>query len=278
MHRFDQAGLDDAGRLGKADQPVYRLGDLGRTARAMAHLAGDEARVQRTGTDHPRQRGAKRARARPVRVGRVEHDEIGRAAEGLDRSGKTADVSHVGRPLQQVAAQIVLRMKEQVCGRNPVGKGAVLDLAKSLGPAKGIAARREIGRAKLRAARPRAACQQFLGPGAIGSRRGAEDAPRPAPGCDQRILVGRLLARGYGCDCRVKKRDLRAEHVAKEARDAPGDVDPGTADNGKRKDLDCRHPRRRGFPDRAAAEERETLRDRFSTAAQACASPEVEHD
>ena len=67
----------------EGDKPVDGFGQLGGAARAVAHLPGDEARVDRARPHDPRQRRRQRSRARPLRIGDVEHDEIDGAAEQL---------------------------------------------------------------------------------------------------------------------------------------------------------------------------------------------------
>jgi len=62
----------------EADQPVDRLGELGGAARAVPHLSGDEARVDGAGAHDAGERLGQRPRARPARIGRVEHDEVRR--------------------------------------------------------------------------------------------------------------------------------------------------------------------------------------------------------
>ena len=113
---------DRAGGLRKADQPVDGLGKLGGAARAVAHLARDEARIDGAGAHDAGQRGVERPRAGALRVGDIEHDQVGRAAE---RRGRRREAAHEGGILgafEQIAAGIVARMHQQVGGRDPRGE------------------------------------------------------------------------------------------------------------------------------------------------------------
>ena len=67
----------------KVDQPIDGFGKLGGAARAVPHLAGDEARIDRARPHDARQRRRQRPRARPLRIGHIEHDKIGGAARAV---------------------------------------------------------------------------------------------------------------------------------------------------------------------------------------------------
>ena len=71
-----------------------------------------------------RQRRRQRARARPLRIGHVEHDQIGGAAQQLGRRGKTADEGGVFGAVEQIAGGIVGRMDEEIGGADPMRERA----------------------------------------------------------------------------------------------------------------------------------------------------------
>jgi hypothetical protein len=73
----------------------------------VTHQAGDEARIDRARPHDARQRLAQRSGARPARIGRVEHHQIGRGAERSGGGRKAADMAHVSGAFEQVAARIV---------------------------------------------------------------------------------------------------------------------------------------------------------------------------
>ena len=70
--------------------------------------------LTRAAAHDPRQRRVERPRARPLRIGEVEHDQIGGAAERRRRGGKAADEGGVLGAFEQIAAGIVARMHQQV--------------------------------------------------------------------------------------------------------------------------------------------------------------------
>ena len=77
VQEIEQFAGHRAGGFGKRDQAVDGFGKLGGAARAVAHLAGDEARIDRARPHDARQSRRQRPRARPLRIGDVEHDQIG---------------------------------------------------------------------------------------------------------------------------------------------------------------------------------------------------------
>ena len=97
------------------------------------------------------------------------------------------------------------------------------------------------------------------------------------PQTRQRVLVGGLVPRGDGGDGGVDQRDLRAEHVAEQAGDPPGHIDPRPAEHRRRQHLDRRDPPGGLVPDRPAAHQRQPLRDLLAPRPQAGAAPEVDH-
>ena len=114
VQQIEQFAGDRVGRFGKGDQAVDGFGKLGGAARAVAHLAGDEARIDRACAHDARQRRRQRPRPRPLRIGDVEHDEIGRAAEHFCRRGKAADEGGILAAFEEIAAGIVARMHQRV--------------------------------------------------------------------------------------------------------------------------------------------------------------------
>ena len=97
---------------------------------------------------------ADRARPRPRRVGGVEHDHVGVAAERGKRCRKAADEGDVGGAFEDVAAGIVAGVDQQVGLGEPLREGAGRGLAIAVGAAIGVRGRVEIGAADLFARRP----------------------------------------------------------------------------------------------------------------------------
>ncbi len=178
VDRLDERAGNGVGGLGKTDQPVDRFGEFRRAARPVPHLALDEARIGGARPDDAANRFRDRARPRARRVGRVEHDDVGIAAEGGDRGGKAADEGDIGRAFENVAARVVAGVDEQVGLGYAAGECARRGLALAVGAAIGVGSRLQIGPADLLARPPVAARQKVLDPGAIGAGGGAEDAGR----------------------------------------------------------------------------------------------------
>ena len=87
----------------KVDQTIDGLGELRRAPRAVTHLAGDEARVDRARAHDPGQCCGERPRAGPARIGDVEHHEVGIAPERRSCGGKAADKGRVLGAFEQIA-------------------------------------------------------------------------------------------------------------------------------------------------------------------------------
>ena len=147
VQQIEQFAGDRAGRFRKGDQPIDGLGKLGGAARAVAHLAGDEARIDRARAHDARQRRRQRPRARPLRIGHVEHDEIGRAAEHFRRRGKAADEGGILGAFEQIARRIVAGMHEQIGAGDALREGAGRRVRFAIGAAIGMRGGGEIGRA-----------------------------------------------------------------------------------------------------------------------------------
>ena len=84
-----------------------------------------------------------------LRVGGVEHDDVGVAAERGDRGRKAADEGDVGRAFQDVAAGIVAGMDQEFGLGDAAGEGARRGNAFAVGAAIGMRGRVEIGAAEL---------------------------------------------------------------------------------------------------------------------------------
>ena len=248
VDRLDQRVGDGVGGLGEADQPVDGLGELGGAARPVAQLAGDEARVQRAGAHHPRHRLRQRPGARAVGVGGVEHHQIGLAAQRRDRRGEPADEGDIGRPLQEVPARIVARYGSAsprpppARRRRPPPPGPrPRRRRRRASPRRDRRGRARPGRSSRRSpAAPPGRRHRCRGP----SRRCAPAAARGG----ERVLGGGLVPRGDRGDRGVDQRDLRAEHVAEQARDAPGHVHPRPAEQRRGQHLDPGDARRSPRP------------------------------
>ena len=174
VHEIEERARHRAGRLGEGDQPVDGFGHLGGAARAVAHEAGDEARVDGAAAHDPRQCGVERPRPRPLRIGEVEHDQIGVTAERRGRGRKAADEGGVLRAFEQIAAGIVARMHQQVGAGDALREAAGRRRADAVGAAIGVRGGGEIGGAERVAVA--LAPEQVLDAGAVGARRGAVDA------------------------------------------------------------------------------------------------------
>ena len=116
----------------------------------------------------------KRSRPRPLRIGHIEHDQIGRTAEHLRRRGKAADKGGILGAFEQIARRIVARMNQHVGAGDALREGAGRRAAFAVGTAVAVRGGGEIGRADRFGIS--VAAEQILDAGAIGARRGAEDA------------------------------------------------------------------------------------------------------
>ena len=81
VQKIEQFARDRIGRFGEAHKTINGFGKLRATARSVAHLAANKARIDGAGADDARECRRERVRARPVRIGAVEHDKIDRTAE-----------------------------------------------------------------------------------------------------------------------------------------------------------------------------------------------------
>ena len=171
-------------------------------------------------------------------------DHVGLAAERRHSGREAADEGDVGGAFEQVAARIVAGMHQERRLRDASGEQRRGGRPLAFGAAIGMGGALQIGAAEFVARLPVAGSEQGFRAGAIGAGRGAEDAgPQPAeaePLGGQRILGAILGAAGDGAGGGVDERDLCREHVAEEARDAPGDVDPRAADSARAAAPRCR--------------------------------------
>ena len=276
MHEIEQFAGDRAGGFREGDEPVDGLGKLGGAARAVAHLPGDEARIDRARPHDARQRRRQRPRARPLRIGHVEHDEIGRAAEQFRRRGEAADEGGVLGAFKKIAAGIVARMHEHVGAGDALREGAGRRVAFAIGAAIGVRGGGEIGRAD--GVGVGVAAEQILDAGAIGAGRGAENAiearfDRPAARRGERIFVVVFVARRDRLHRGIDQRDLRRKEIAEQSGNAPGDVDARAAHGRGRQHFDAGDAAARRLPDRPAAHQRKALRDLLAAGAQAWRCP-----
>ena len=106
------------------------------------------------------------------------------------------------------------------------------------------------------------------------TRRG--DLPSAAQRFGERVVAVGLVARGDRADRRVDQRDLGGEHVAEQAGDAEGDVDARPPERRRRQHLDAGDAAGRGIPLRAAAHQRQALRDLLAAGPQAGAAPQID--
>ena len=124
MHEVEAAARHGARGLREVDEAVHRLGEFGRAARPVAHLPGDEARIDRARAHDARQRRRQRTRTRPRRIGVSSMMRSGAAAERGRSRGKAADEGDVFRAFEQIARRIVAGMDQQVRGCDPRREGA----------------------------------------------------------------------------------------------------------------------------------------------------------
>ena len=225
---------------------------------------------------------AERARARAGRIGGVERDQVGAAAERGKCGREAADEGDVGRAFEDVAAGIVAGVDQQFGLDSRSREGAGRGLAVAVGAAEGVRGGVHEGAADLFARRPicrspaaprcrRRRCRATMPK----TRRGG--LPVVAQRFGERVVAVGLVARGDRADRRVDQRDLRREHVAEQAGDAEGHVDARPAERGRRQHLDAGDAAGRGVPLRAAAHQRQALRDLLAAGPQAGAAPQVDH-
>ncbi len=189
---------------------------------------------------------ASRARARGrLRIGGIEHDEIGLASERGRGRREAADMRRVLGAFEQIARGIVAAMQQQIGGGDPRGERAGQRRAFAFRAA--IAMRRggEIGGADRRAVAVLA--EQLLDARAISAGRGAEDAREPGAIAAR---GARAAASGFSSSSSsrsatslhrgVEQRDLRREQVAEQAGDAPGHIDARASHRGAAAAPRCR--------------------------------------
>ena len=114
MQEFEQFPCHRVGCFGEIHQPIDSLGKFGGTARPVAHLTGDEARIDGASANDTRQRGRQGPCPRPLRIGHVEQDKVSRATEHFGGSGKTANESDVFGTFKQIACGIVTDMEQHI--------------------------------------------------------------------------------------------------------------------------------------------------------------------
>src|SRR6185437_1954780 len=143
----------------------------------------------------------------------------------------------------------------------------------------GVTGRGEIGLRELRSLRPLAPGDARAETHAIGAGGRAEYARNArALKTGERIVAGAFFKNGHGADRGREQRDLAWEHVAEQAGNAQGHVDPRAAQHRDRQDLEAADAGGRWVPGRPAAEKREGLRESVAAGAHGRRSPEVEHD
>src|SRR5260370_7652528 len=76
VKEVDERARDGIGRLRESDQAVDGFSKFRGAARTMAHLAGDEARIDGASAHDAGERGSERTGARTLRVGHIPHDQI----------------------------------------------------------------------------------------------------------------------------------------------------------------------------------------------------------
>ena len=216
-----------------------------------------------------------------LRIGRVQHDHVGVAAECCHRGGKPADEGHIGRAFENVAAGIVARVHQEVgarrCARQRLRAPKCLRRRRRHRHATSPRDRR--GQALPWTSQlPPASRSSSPAPYVPGDepKMRARDLAAKARGIRQRIFRGVFVTRGDGGRGRVDQCDLRREHVAKETRDAPGHIDARPAQTRRRQHVDCGDATGRGIPLRAAAHQPKPLRDLLAAGAQRGAAPKVD--
>ena len=174
VQEIKQFARDRVGRFGKGNQPVDRFGKFSSTARTVAHLPSDEARVNRARAHDAGQRDRKCSGPRPLRIGHVEHDEIGRTAEHLCRRGKAADKGDVLGAFEQIARRIVARMDQKVRARDALRESIRRRAALSFGAAITV---RSAGKVRCTdRLGVNVAAEQVFDAGAVSAGSGTEDA------------------------------------------------------------------------------------------------------
>jgi hypothetical protein len=105
---------------------------------------------------------------------------------------------------------------------------------------------------RLRARGIRVAVQRAPHAQAIHARRRAIDARPAAPG--KGVPIGRFIARGQGGHGLPEEGGQLREHIAKQARDAQGDIKARAVKFGNGQDFHTRYARRAIIPDRPRAQ------------------------
>ena len=229
-----------------------------------------------------RQRRRQRARARPLRIGHIEHDQIGGAAEQLCGRGKAADEGRIFGAFEKIAAGIVAR-------RARAGRRSATRCANAPGAAAAFAASAaiavrgggEIGGADRFAVG--VAAEQILDAGAVGAGRRAEDAiePRRRPLRAVRPASGFSSSASSRAATACTAASISAICAGKRSRNSPEmrQVTSTRArpDRGGRQHFDAGDAAAGMIPDRPAAHQRKTLRDLLAAGAQSGAAPQIDH-
>src|SRR5215471_7470467 len=100
VQEVEKVARDGARRLREVNEPVDGFRELGCSARTVPQLACDELGGGRARAHDPRQRRGQRTRAWACGIGRIENDEVRRAAERAGSRGEAADEGDVFRSFQ----------------------------------------------------------------------------------------------------------------------------------------------------------------------------------
>jgi hypothetical protein len=248
----------------------------------VAHLARDEARAHGARPHDAGKRCGKGPRTRTLRIGQVEHHQVGRAAERGGGGRKAADESRILGAFEQIAGRIIAGMHQQIGTRHALRERARRCGALAERAAVGMRGGVEISGGDL--GWLGIAPDQIGDPGPVSARRGAEDAREPADrgvGAArrrERIVRILLLAPRHGLHGGIKERDLGREQIAEQSGDAPGDVDARAPDHGERQHLDAGHPAAGVVPGRPASQIGDALGDLLAAGAQGGAAPQIDHE
>ena len=192
MHGLDQRAWNGMGGFGEADQPVDGFGEFGGAARTVAHLAGDETRIDG---------------ARPHHAATASATERGLGLCGSVVSSTMTSAflpsaaSAAEKPPMKATSAEPSRMSRP--GSSPVWtrrSASAMRLCEGAGRGNRLRRRRRHRHARWRRDRrgrflralPVAAGQQILDAGAIGAGRGAEDAR-----ADLAVAAGRWRRAGF---------------------------------------------------------------------------------
>ena len=231
------------GQRGIGEEIVERLGDLRRAAMAVAHLAGDPARIDRAAAQHARDLLSERPHRRFAAAASYRRDRARASRRGVRRRRRNRPHArrrrrNRARPAPPCPAHGRKRRRAATRVAERFARFARPRRRRHRHGSSPRDRRRQVRRApSIRRLRARAPGRRHSA--RARRRKCAATARRP---CATSGLSSRLsLKRRDSLNRLMQQRDLGGEDVAEQARDAQGHVDPRAADHRERQNLVAVH-------------------------------------